>query len=300
MNHDFYTNRSRSLLLSGYPLELTRLDSSLISPDEAKCHRHDEIELIYISQGNVCASCADIDILAGEGDILFINQDVEHFVTFEGGTSEIYSIVINPSFILDFEQLELENKYVHPIICDSTFSHLHVSKGDAVYDQFITPLSNIIELNLSHTNGYELLSRSYIIQLWKLIYDIFNNRFPTNAPSTHGTKVRTSLQNEQRVRQACIYIHEHFTEPITLEDIADSILVSKSECCRCFKRVCSMSPFEYLMKYRIERASINMQLNTSNSIADIAGSVGFNNISYFNKVFKKFMGCTPSEYKKSL
>jgi YesN/AraC family two-component response regulator len=54
------------------------------------------------------------------------------------------------------------------------------------------------------------------------------------------------------------------------------------------------------MKYRIIQATKHIQKNTYDSISDIAGAVGFNNISYFNKVFKKFMKCTPSEYKKSL
>jgi YesN/AraC family two-component response regulator len=54
------------------------------------------------------------------------------------------------------------------------------------------------------------------------------------------------------------------------------------------------------MKYRIVQATKHMQQNTYDSISDIAGAVGFNNISYFNKVFKKVMNCTPSEYKKSL
>ncbi len=89
-------------------------------------------------------------------------------------------------------------------------------------------------------------------------------------------------------------------EPITLNDIAEAILVSKSECCRCFKRATGLSPFEYLMKYRITESAKYMHRKSHESISEIAGAVGFNNTSYFNKVFKKFMGCTPTEYRQSL
>ena len=73
----------------------------------------------------------------------------------------------------------------------------------------------------------------------------------------------------------------------------------ESECCRCFARTLQMTPFEYLMKYRILEATKKMIETIKNpmSIADIALSVGFNNVSYFNKLFKKFLGCTPTYYR---
>lgn len=89
-------------------------------------------------------------------------------------------------------------------------------------------------------------------------------------------------------------------ETVTLEDIADSIMVSKSECCRCFKRTLGVTPFEYLMKYRIMESTKRMHRRPQESISEIAGSVGFNNTSYYNKIFKKFMDCTPTEFKKNI
>ena len=88
-------------------------------------------------------------------------------------------------------------------------------------------------------------------------------------------------------------------EAVTLDDIANSIMVSKSECCRCFKRTLGITPFEYLMKYRIQESAKRIQRRPQDSISEIAGSVGFNNTSYFNKIFKKYMECTPSEYRNS-
>lgn len=60
-----------------------------------------------------------------------------------------------------------------------------------------------------------------------------------------------------------------------------------------------MTPFEYLMKYRIFEATKKMMEHPDEptSIADLALSVGFNNTSYFNKLFKKFLGCTPTYYR---
>ena len=72
-------------------------------------------------------------------------------------------------------------------------------------------------------------------------------------------------------------------ETVTLEDISSSIMVSKSECCRCFKRTLNVTPFEYLMKYRILESTKRMHRKPLDSISEIAGSVGFNNTSYYKR-----------------
>jgi YesN/AraC family two-component response regulator len=229
-----------------------------------------------------------------KGDIVFINNNTTHFISFTDEDSMLCSIIVHPTFIFDFEQLELKNKYINPIICDTGFSHLLISSSHPMYERFISPIQQLIETNSNRISGYEMLSRSYILQFWNTLYEVYSS-----SSSSPTTKER-EIQDEKRVKAACTYIYEHFSEPITLGDISDSILVSKSECCRCFKRVCYQSPFEYLMKYRIIQATKHIQLNTYTSISDVACAVGFNNTSYFNKVFKKIMNCTPSEYKKSL
>ena len=60
-----------------------------------------------------------------------------------------------------------------------------------------------------------------------------------------------------------------------------------------------MSPFEYLMKYRIYESTKKLTDSEQYfaSIAELAASVGFNNTSYFNKLFKKYLGCTPTYYR---
>ncbi|MBQ3037428.1 MAG: helix-turn-helix transcriptional regulator, partial [Lachnospiraceae bacterium] len=119
--------------------------------------------------------------------------------------------------------------------------------------------------------------------------------------STRETKKQVSLSHDEiRIIDAIAYIQEHYAELVTLDDIADSIHVSKSECCRCFKRAVNITPFEYLMRYRILQAADKILQNDREmtSISELASSVGFNNTSYFNKLFKKYFNCTPTEYRK--
>lgn len=297
MKPDFYTKRTQKLLLSGYPVELTTIDNTMPDAAIVHWHWHDEVEFQYIQKGQAYITCDEDNISVSEGDIVFINQSVRHFITPMGTDGFIFSsVIVNPSFILGFGQLELESKYINPIIANRTFNHLKITSGQSLYQQFLQPLKQLIALNKDYPSGYELLSKACILQLWKLIYD----QLPLQTSASSKISARTANQDAQRAKQAMIYIQEHFMESVTLDEIADSILVSKSECCRCFKRATGLSPIEYLMKYRITEAAKSMHRKTHESISEIAGSVGFNNISYFNKTFKKIMNCTPTEYRRSL
>ena len=154
-------------------------------------------------------------------------------------------------------------------------------------------MTEIFRLNELKPLCYEMLTKSAVLQLWSYIYKQFQPQL------CDETAINASTQDNHRIEQALLYIYEHYNEPVTLEDIAGSILVSKSECCRCFKRTLNVTPFEYLMKYRILESTKLMRQKPYESIAEIAGSVGFNNTSYYTKIFKKYMGYTPTEYKQT-
>lgn len=297
MKPDFYEKRTQKLLLSGYPVQLTTVDCTTPDAPVIYWHWHDELEFLYIQQGQAYITCDEDNITVSTGDVFFINQAVRHFITPAGADGVIFSsVVVHPSFLLGIGQLELESKYINPITADRSTSHLHITAGDSLHRLFLPHLQQLIALNENCPPGYELLSKACILQMWYLLY----SHLPAPADAVSSLSARTVNQDAQRTKQAVRYIQEHFMEPVTLDDIAGSILVSKSECCRCFKRTIGLSPVEYLMKYRIIESTKFMHRKTHDSIAEIAGSVGFNNISYFNKVFKKFMNCTPTQYRQSL
>ena len=300
MEPDFYTKRTQQLLLSGYPVHIDTIDCSTPNAPIIHWHWHEEIEFQYIQKGQAYITCGEDNIAVSEGDIFFINQAVRHFITPSGPNGVIYSaFVVHPSFILGFGQLELESKYINPVLANCSFTHLHITRKNKHYEQFLALLKQLLALHEERPVCYELLSKANILQLWKLLYDHLDQLSGRTA-APYKITARIANQDAHRVKQAMVYIQEHFMEPITLNDIAEAILVSKSECCRCFKRATGLSPFEYLMKYRITESAKYMHRKSHESISEIAGAVGFNNTSYFNKVFKKFMGCTPTEYRQSL
>ena len=83
------------------------------------------------------------------------------------------------------------------------------------------------------------------------------------------------------------------------EELARQALTSRSELCRCFRRMLGMPPKEFLMQYRIQQAEILLK-NSAYSIAEVAEFTGFSSPSHFGSCFLRYVGCTPREYRKSL
>ena len=125
----------------------------------------------------------------------------------------------------------------------------------------------ILDANLKKEYGYELETKGMLCRLWLQLLE-------KDASAQRQVTAR-ALLDEERVKNAILFIQEHYREALTLDHIAESIHVSKSECCRCFKRTTKEAPFDHLLIYRI-----------------------FESASYYNKIFKKYLSCTPTQYRE--
>lgn len=98
--------------------------------------------------------------------------------------------------------------------------------------------------------------------------------------------VQTEMVKSQRIKQMLSWIHLHYTEKISLEDIARAGHLSRSECCRYFKRILNTTPLNYVMDYRIQK-SLQLLQNPEANVTEVAYQVGFNSTSYFIEKFRK-------------
>lgn len=101
------------------------------------------------------------------------------------------------------------------------------------------------------------------------------------------------------VKQALAYIHQNYARSINLQELASTIGVSKSYLSRIFKLEADIPLWDYLNRFRIQKAK-ELLLLTSDSITEIATSVGFEDAGYFTRVFRSIMGCSPRAYKQQV
>ncbi|MDJ0588719.1 MAG: AraC family transcriptional regulator [Pleurocapsa sp. MO_226.B13] len=102
--------------------------------------------------------------------------------------------------------------------------------------------------------------------------------------------------SKYQLRQAVDYIQDRLAENISLEAMASEIGISRFYFCRLFKQSTGITPYQYLIKCRIERSKILLR-ERKLSITDIALEVGFSNQSHFTKHFKRLIGTTPKIYR---
>jgi YesN/AraC family two-component response regulator len=101
------------------------------------------------------------------------------------------------------------------------------------------------------------------------------------------------------ITRAKEYIHEHQTEELSLGQVAKAVNTSTFYFCKMFKKVTGINFTDYLSRVRIEKSK-NLLLNPNLRVSEIAFEVGFQSLTHFNRVFKKILGQSPTEYRAQL
>jgi len=101
------------------------------------------------------------------------------------------------------------------------------------------------------------------------------------------------------IKTALSFLHRNYTKEICLEDVSHVICLNPSYFSRIFKKEVGMTFIDYLTKLRIDRAK-KLLVQSSQSISEIAGSVGYRDANYFSRVFCKVEGVPPSEFRQKL
>lgn len=258
---------------------------------------HDDVEITLVKSGHALLRLSDRNIPLSPGDGFFLNQNQLHSIrSADKEACILHTIKFHPSFLFGYGKTSMSAKYLTPVL-SSSFLHCLLLKAQ---DDSTKEMHRLAEDTFSHCLekkfGYELAVKSLLCYFWKLLLPFATPPDGVPAESPHNSI------DSARIKQAILFIENKYMEPLTLEEIAASIHVSKSECCRCFQRALGLTPFEYLLKFRIFESTRKIMRGdeAADSISTLAASVGFNSTSYYNKLFKKYLNCTPTEYKKSL
>ncbi len=155
-----------------------------------------------------------------------------------------------------------------------------------------------------------ILPKRMIQKQLETIYDLKGNDYESAVAMTgalytlmsvfmHYAVQKETVKDSHMVyvEKACAYINTNYSYPITIEDVASYVGISRSHLFRSFQMYQQQSPKEYLTDFRIKKAR-HLLRETGLSVAAIAYSVGFENNLYFSKAFKSRMNMSPSEYRK--
>jgi len=129
--------------------------------------------------------------------------------------------------------------------------------------------------------------REILTELWLMLVEQSHSGSSSNRNSAGGN---------DKIKLMLIYIHEHYPENLSVKELAAAAYTSERECYRIFREHLHTTPIAYLTAYRIQIAC-QMLAESKASITEVGAACGMENSSYFGKVFREVVGCTPRQYR---
>lgn len=248
-------------------------------------HWHDEFQFVHVIKGEGIFTINEEEVKIREGEGLFINSGCLHMARDPLGTGCAYLCLnVSPSFLLP---TELYPVYVQPFAQATNIPYLRLDSANTWAENILQSLVAIQQLMKRQSPFYEIEISTHLISIWKRM--IMN-----------GIQLQYEQSEEvknDRLKEMLSWIHVHYQEKIHLDDIARSGQLSRSECCRYFKRMLKKSPMSYVTDYRIQKSCLLLQQEDA-QVTDVAYQVGFTSTSYFIEKFRNAMGMTPLVYKR--
>lgn len=255
--------------------------------DDIPWHWHEEIEMICIESGQIEVKIPSQSFLLKKGDCLVINANIIHYAT-AAPEGSLHSLVFSPALISGKEDSVFAKKYIVPLLSCPAFSGFYMGAG--TNHEIPLLFNRAFEALAGDHYGFEFTVRENLSRICLFLYQAF-------APHMDIQKAAPN-QNNLRISQILAYMHEHFSEDISLSDIAREAGISERECLRCFQKTIQLSPIQYLLKYRVMQGAELLLKNPTASISEIGSLCGFESQSHFAKMFKRFYNCSPREYRK--
>ena len=251
-----------------------------------KWHYHPEIELVYINNGKgkrqVGLHLSNYD----EGDLVMIGTNVPHTGFTEYFDKERKEVVVQfkPDFLGNSLEKVLEFKNIKRLF--------EISKRGLVFSG-----------NTKKTIGISMLGLQYetplqkVLTLIKILNDLSISKDVTILNSENFNS--ESIQENERIKKVFNYIKLNYKEEVSLNEVSELVFMTPPSFCRYFKSKTNKTFTTFLNEYRINNA-LKLLAQSELDIKNICFQCGYNNFSHFNRLFKKQISMTPSEFRKKM
>lgn len=279
MKTEIYSEGTHQLLFTLFDSTKTRKTNVF------RVHKHSEAELGFISGGSGDYILEDKSYRAEGGDLFLVRPNEQHCVpTIYSPELTSFNIYLSSYFLWN-----VCGEYVPPGRLRTLIGGLpieHRFKGrKELFDE-------IAGLSGSEESAYAARHRIRHLVLELTVGIAYE------LPEDDDSLLMCAVMHQNDIQKAIDYINANLTDPITLDDIAKNTGMSRSHFSTVFRRVTGVSPYEYLLLQRIERA-VGLLRTTDQTIIEVSQSCGFRNLANFNKAFKSTTHMTPSAYRAS-
>lgn len=251
-------------------------------------HWHDEMELIYVKKGKGLISVDFTQYPVSAGTIALIIPGQLHSIEqFDQESMEYENIIFHPNILISKKTDSCNTDFIQPLLSGKISVPLLYEPSSPYYREIANCIDANDEISKTNPEGYQLFIKS---QLFMLFFTLVNRCVQKDI-------VKKDYKSLEKMKLILKYIENNYMNKITIEEIANEVNLSQSHFMKYFKNTMGSSFIDYLNEYRLTMAS-RLLVSSDSSILDIAAEVGFDNLSYFNRIFKKRFSQTPSAYRK--
>lgn len=252
-------------------------------------HSHNYLEINYALKGSTTQILDSSKITLNQGELLFISKNSSHEFLPAKKDDLLLNFIILPEFfdfIIPFiDRNGAIKKFVDNLLSNKTDNNsilFHVAKDEAIQNL----MKNIIIAYGNHDETTNNIIKHYFLLL---IFELLkrSNMLEETMSSNYETVLTFKIKN---------YIENNYAKG-SLADFAKSINEDYNYLSKKIKKLTDFS-FQQLIERQRIKAAKTLLLNTNSNIEEIAYHVGYNNLTFFYNLFKKYEGVTPSQFKK--
>ena len=252
-------------------------------------HWHGELELIVIQKGQGFVSVDLQTQTVTAGDIILVLPGQLHSIAQKASCRMEYeNILFDPMMLISGEHDFCAQHFILPLAGQKLTVDTFLTPAISCYQEIASCIREIDRLCDVRPEGYQLAVKGFLFQL---IYHLVSNQKNRDSAS------RMKAKSLDKLKLILKYVEEHYGDPISIDDMAGLTHYSKSHFMKFFKTHMGTGFTEYLNNYRLTIAA-RLLTTTEDSILEIAACAGFDNLSYFNRLFRRRFEKTPGQYRQ--
>lgn len=259
------------------------------SNSDGFAHWHKEFEISLIKKGNGRSSVNNEVSYIEEGDIIIVSKENVHFMKSDVDM-DVDTIVFDFDFLstssFDYTQVN----FLNPLFDKKIIFATAIKKGERKHDEIKAIVERII-------TSYEEKKYGFQLEIKGLFYQLFYILFSEGYVTRIAEKSAKSIQRQIAIKNVLNYIIENYNRELTTEKLAKIVGYSEYHFIRFFKEQTGRTCKDYVNTIRLEKAA-SLLIDSSLSITEIAFEVGYNDLSYFIKVFRSKYGIPPHRYRR--
>ncbi len=253
-------------------------------------HWHEEFEINYVLRGNGEFICGDNKFNASQGDILIIPPNMLHAAYPGTSTELLYDAFVFSPIMIDTNNNDRSTlECIRPVVNGNSNMQVIFTPKDSFYPELQKSVENIYQSVQNNDAVSDILLKSELLRIFWLLE---NNK----CIKPHD---QSRVSCSEIIRPALEYMNSFYKDVITIDQLAKSASLSKSYFMSCFRKAVGIGAIEYLSQLRI-KAACELLRDTTDSVSDISFNCGYNNLSNFNRQFRKIVGCSPLKCRNDI